>query len=143
MRAAAVLLTVVATVAVGVLAVDLTEDRQTLVPPPDAVAEQFVRQILAGRSEQALPFLSEKLRPRVSADRLDDLGGRLETELGEVAKVSAELESISGDRAAASAALDGARGSRTFRFGLVREQGEWTIGEAGDLLREAPTAPPI
>lgn len=130
-----------AALALAALIVHGLEDRRTLVPPPDAVAAEFVRQIVTGRAEQAMPLLSDRLRPRWPPDDLDAAGRRLESELGEVGDVSAELESIFGERAAASAILDGARGTRSLRFEFVREQGKWLIEEAGGLAPATFPAP--
>ena len=130
-----------AAIAVAAIAVHVLEDRRTLVSPPDAVAEEFLRQVLTGRSERALPLLSEAVRPGLSPGELDAAGRKLEEDLGEVGNVSAEIESLSGQRAAASAVLDGARAIRTVRFQLVRERGKWMIEEAGGLAPATPPAP--
>lgn len=131
---------VVAAIAIVTLVVHGFEDRGTLVPPPDAVAEEFVRQLVAGRSDRAMPLLSEDLRTRVTPQTLEDYGTELEAELGEVGNVSGEAEWIQGDRAAASALLDGARRTKRLRFVLVREHGTWTIGELDELEDEGGRA---
>lgn len=130
-----------AALAVAAVAVHVVEDRRTLVSPPDAVAEEFVRQVLTGRSERALPLLCEGVRPGLSRGELDAAGRKLQEELGEVANVSAEIESLSDRRAAASAVLDGARATRTLRFRFVRERGKWMIEEAGGFVPETSPAP--
>ena len=127
-----------AAVAIAAVAVG---DRRTLVPPPDAVAEEFGRQLVTGRSEQALPLLSETLRSAVAAETLGDCGKRIEAELGGVGNVSGELHDISGDRAQASAVFDGRRGTRRVRFGFAWDDGGWVIHELGDLRAPGRSAP--
>jgi hypothetical protein len=131
---------IVAAIAIAARAVD---DRRTLVPPPDAVAEEFVRQLVTGRSEQALPLLSEELKAAARPGLLNEYGRQLEAELGGVGNVSGELAGISGDRAEASAILDGARGTRRIRFGLRWQDGKWVIEQLGDLHGHRLAGPAI
>jgi hypothetical protein len=130
-----------AAIAIAAVAVVGAEDRGTLVPPPDAVAEEFGRQLVTGRAEQALPLLSETLRSAVTPEILDACGKRIEAELGAVGNVSGELHDISGDRAQATAVFDGRRGTRRVRFGFAWDDGRWVIHQLGDLRADGRSDP--
>lgn len=127
MRPAAALLVAVASVAIAVAAVKAFGDRETLVPPPESVAEQFVRGVLAGRSEQVMKYVSRSLRGSLSDEALDAWGPRVEEEIGEIGNVLAEAGHVSGDQASAVILLDGSRAARSLEFELARENGEWKI----------------
>ena len=129
-----------AAIAIAAVAVAVG-DRRTLVPPPDAVAEEFGRQLVTGRARQALPILSETLRSAVAPEALDACGKRIEAELGGVGNVSGELHDLSGERARASAVFDGQRGSRRVRFGFAWDDGRWLIHELDDLRATGRSAP--
>jgi hypothetical protein len=134
-RVLAALGVVVAAVVLSGVAVQAVGDRRTLVPPPDAVVEDFLRQVTTRRCPQALPLLSEELRSAVGPKLLEDYRRRLEGELGRVGTVTGELVEICGDRAKAFAILAGARGAKRVRFNLVWENGKWMIEQVGELQR--------
>ena len=53
--------------------------------------------------------------------------------VGEINHVDAEAEWMSGDRASASATVEGELGTRSFDFTMVREHGLWKIDGLPDL----------
>lgn len=124
---------VVAAIALSGAVVHGLEDRRTLVAPPDAVAEDFVRQVITHRSRQALPLLAEEVRSAVGPELLNDYRRRIERELGRVGNVSVELERISADHAEASAILEGARGTRRIELRLVWKDDQWLIVRFTDI----------
>lgn len=123
----AILGTAAVALAIAAVVVGVVGDRETLVPPPEAVAEEFVRQLVTRRAVQVIPLLSDRLRELVTPEQLDRAGIALEAELGEVTNVGSETEWIDGDRAAASSEPRGARGRTELRFEFSRENGKWTI----------------
>jgi hypothetical protein len=126
-RPAAVLLVAAASVALAVAAVKAFGDRETLVPPPEAVAEQFVRGVLAGRSEQAMQHVSRSPRGGLSDEALDRWGRRVEDEIGKIGTVQAHAGRLSDDQASAVILLAGSRALRSLEFELARENGQWKI----------------
>jgi hypothetical protein len=103
-------------------------DRTTLVPPPEAVAESFMRAVAAERPGPASEYLGDAIRPQMPRERLETLVQVVRTRTGGVMNVEAESDGISGDSAAAHTTLIPAhRDSMRVRFGLVRESGVWKI----------------
>ena len=127
MRPAAALVLATASVALAVVVARTFHDGATLVSPPEAVAEGFVRQILAGRSELALTYVVVPRRESLSPDALDAWARRVQGEIGGIANVNSRSEGGSRDRTTAVTVLDGSRGAKSLDFDLVRENGEWKI----------------
>ena len=59
-------------------------DRTMFVPPPEAVAESFMRQLATGRYARALPYLSDDLAARTTPDTLRALTDRLQNRTGKI-----------------------------------------------------------
>ena len=110
-------------------------DRQLFVQPPDAVAENFTREIAERRYDIALGALAEPLKA-LGADGLRDKVRRLE-EMGETNSVEAETLWMTEDRAAARATIDAERGTAVVEVRLGRQHGLWVIDE---LPAEIPVA---
>jgi hypothetical protein len=113
--------------AVVAIVVFVAKDRQTLVPPPEAVVEGFARQLAAGRAERAIPYLAESVSGKISAQKLREYEERVERELGEVGDVRAECNWLTGDRAEATGVWKHGEREERRRFGLRRENGLWRI----------------
>lgn len=123
-----VLAVVVAALGLAAADVHLLGDRRTLVPPPDAVVEGFLRAVAMGREDQAVPHLSEELARTVAEDDLRKYGETISDGPGSVDEVEGELERIAGDRATATATCRSRTGVWRLRFELVREKnGLWRI----------------
>ena len=119
-------------VAVGLASVALVVfglgDRETLVPPPEAVVEGFVRELETGRYERATAYLGEELSGRVGAEQLEGWTRRLLERTGDVLDVEGVPGWHTDARAEAYAVLTTERaGEPRLRFTLAREQGVWKI----------------
>jgi hypothetical protein len=101
-------------------------DRQTLVPPPDAVAEAFLRQATARRYDRVHALLSWR-RQELSAAVLRRYLDPLWRFTGAVNQVDAELVSIDGDHARAVATAYGDLTEARVLFDMVREDGLWKV----------------
>lgn len=79
--------------AAGLFAVELLDDRELFVPPPDAVAEGFTREVMTKRYDRARAYLLEP--ESVSNDQLEALQQRL----GEPQNVETETVGRNSDEA--------------------------------------------
>ena len=113
--------------AVVAAVVFVADDRQTLVPPPEAVVEGFARQLAAGRAERAIPYLARSVSEKISAERLREYEKRVERGLGDVGDVRAECNWLAGERAEATGIWRSGKREERRRFGLIREHGLWRI----------------
>ena len=112
-------------------------DRQTLVPPPDAVAEGFLRQLTTRRYDRVDSYLSYARRDW-RAPALRRQFDPLWRYTGEVNQVDGELVSIDGDHARATATARGQAADARVLFVLIREHGLWKI----DGFSTNPPLPP-
>ena len=109
-------------------AVQGLHDRAVLVPPPEMVVEEFVREISLRRWEQARPLLAAPLARRVEADSLRRLLEAVERRVGRIEDVRGRPISDTDETAEAVAEITSARGDRaTLRLPLAREHGLWKI----------------
>jgi hypothetical protein len=120
------LVTMALTMIVIAVCVFAAGDRQTLVPPPDAIAEAFMRQLTTGRYDRVGSYLSRARREWSAAARRRQFEP-LWRFTGTVNDVDAELVSIQGDRARAVATAHGDVADARVLFELVREQGLWKV----------------
>jgi hypothetical protein len=109
-------------------AIEVLRDRGALVPPPEMVVEEFVRELSLERWQPARTHLSGPLAQELEPDSLHALLDRLEERVGRIedvrgrpffstdamAEAVAEITTDSGDRVA-------------LRLPLVREHGLWKI----------------
>jgi hypothetical protein len=102
------------------LAVDRFDDRELFVPPPDAVAEGYVRSIVTGRYSQARPYLADE--SSVSDEELR----ALDQSFGDPWDVEANLIARDGSRALANVRVSGPDGSHAMAFTLQFDR-EWKI----------------
>lgn len=123
--------------AIAAVVVFVGNDRETLVPPPDAVVESFVRQLVSGRESRAIPYLAKSISGSVSEEELRRIEQSVEREVGDVGDVRAETDWSSGDRAEATAVWRSGEREARRRFGLRREHGLWRIDR---LPAPGPTA---
>lgn len=141
MRDALPLLTIAA-VALGIaaLATFVAGDRQTLVPPPDAVAESFARALVEERYELAVKYLSRALRTEAGPETLRERYAIVRSTLGPPNGVHAQLDAIGTGEAAARATIESGGGSAVLSLRFVREHGLWSVRElpAPTLALDAP-----
>jgi hypothetical protein len=112
-------------------------DRRTLVPPPDAIGEAFLRQLATRRYDRVEPYLS-RARQEWSAAVFRRQFEPLWRYSGPVNQVDAELVSIAGDRARAIASAHGELGDVRVLIELTREAGLWKV----DGFSTNPPLPP-
>lgn len=126
-------LLLVAAVTAGALAlvaasVVAGHDTATLVSPPDAVVEQFVRKLATARYDVALAHLDDdspamRERVRITSDTLRARAGAIE-------QVEGKPGVMDRDSATATAVVTTERaGNITMQFRLIRRAGSWRIVE--------------
>jgi hypothetical protein len=124
-------LLVVAAVAAGALGVVAGSvggghDTATLVSPPEAVVEQFVRKLAGARYDVALAHLDD--RSPAMRDRIRTTSDALRVRAGAIGQVEGKRGVIDGDRATAAAIVTTERaGEMTMEFRLIRHAGSWRI----------------
>ena len=130
---ASMLAVLVGALAVIGVAVFAGGDRSLFVPVPESTAENFTREITARRFDLALKHLATDRQraetPQTIANRFDPMLRAV----GEVNRVDAKAQWMMGDRASASATVEGDLGVRSFDVSFVRERGLWKIDGLPDL----------
>ena len=123
----------VAAVALGVCAAAVfgLGDGATMVSPPEAVAEDFLRAVWMRRYPQAARYLDGDARVRLGPDALVAARARLEEATGGIRDVAGEESRISGEGAEGIAAVRGARATARVTLRMRREKGEWRVSEVG------------
>ena len=111
-------------IGISALAVEQFDDRETFVPPPDAVAEGFVREVMAKRWERARTYLAEP--PSMSRGELEALQKSWRERAGEPTEIEAETIARDDAEALAHVRMRSARGSEAVAFAL-RFDDEWKI----------------
>ena len=129
LREAAVMVTALA-LAAG--AVYLLHDRETMVPPPERVVEDFLRALAAGRPEGAREKLADDLRARMNEDALRAWAREHGARRAPISKVEAESRPTGETTADVSAEVtfeDGEQANLEFR--LQESRGLWKISDLG------------
>lgn len=104
-------------------------DTSTLTSPPEAVAEGFAREIVAGRYERAVPYLSSSVAERLPIDSLRSFRSTLlELLRGEALDIRGEPRTRGADTASAAASIESNDTTITLIFPLRLEEGEWKVG---------------
>ena len=112
--------------AVVAASVVVRHDTGTLVSPPDAVVEQFVRKLAGGRYDVALAHLDD--RSPAMRTRIRTTSDALRTRAGAIGQVEGKRGAIDGDTATATAIVSTERaGDITMEFSLNRHAGSWRI----------------
>ena len=114
--------------ALGIVAggVGAGHDTGTLVSPPEAVVEQFVRKLAGARYDVALAHLDD--RSPVMQVRIRTTSDALRARAGAIGQVEGKLGVIDGDRAMATAIVTTERaGEIRMEFRLIRHAGSWRI----------------
>jgi hypothetical protein len=128
-RTAATILAIIAA-GLGIIAAGIAGgDRGTLVPPPDAVAEAFVRELAAGRYDLATNHLSDALRTSTSSKELLLWFDPVRRRLGAANGVDAAIDWMQQRAAAAQASIDAEHGTAVLPLRLAWEHGLWAIDE--------------
>ncbi|MEK6374422.1 MAG: hypothetical protein AABO58_17185 [Acidobacteriota bacterium] len=126
MRAlAGVVLSAAVALGIAYAVVEVAGDRETLVSPPDAIAEAFYRSIVTRRFEPAADLLSR--RSDADRDALRALADEIARNDGRVTDVAAEIEERSADRARVTVTLRGERSEEKRDVDLVWEDDAWRV----------------
>jgi hypothetical protein len=117
-----------AALAVVAVSVGAGHDTSTLVSPPDAVVEQFVRKLAGARYDVALAHLDD--RSPAMREHVRTTSDALRARAGAIDQVEGKAGVIDGDSATASAIVTTERaGDITMDFTLIRRAGSWRIVE--------------
>ena len=119
--------TIAAALVVVAAAVFGAHDADTLVSPPEAVAEDFGRELAMARYTLSRKYLSAEQRRQQSAN---DLKARFEPWRARIGKFdAAEARELSreGDRSSAACELQGDRSTVSLSVLLVRQHGLWRV----------------
>ena len=101
-------------------------DTATLVSPPEAVVEQFVRKLATARYDVALAHLDDD-SPAVR-ERIRMASDALRARAGAIDQVEGKPGAIDGDQATATALISTERaGELIMEFRLIRRVGSWQI----------------
>jgi hypothetical protein len=112
-----------AVVAAGVV---VGHDTATLVSPPDAVVEQFVRKLAGARYDVALAHLVDG--SAAMRDRIRTTSDALRARAGAIGQVEGKRGVMDGDRATATVVVTTERaGEIMIEFRLIRHAGSWRI----------------
>ncbi len=111
-------------IGVSALAVQQFDDRELFVPPPESIAESFVRETMARRWDRARGYLAEP--ESVSDQQLEELQKSWEATVGEPTKIEAETITRDDADALANVRMQSKRGSEAVAFAL-RFDDEWKI----------------
>jgi hypothetical protein len=98
-------------------------DRETVTPPPDAIAEGFFRAVVTERFDQAKPYVSREPRD----EELRALLARIRERAGKVDDVQADLVTRTADTALVTVRLESASGSDAVPVSLAFANGEWKL----------------
>jgi hypothetical protein len=109
-------------------AVEVLRDRAVLVPPPEMVVEEFVRDLSLERWEPAGTHLAQSVAQRVGPDSLRAYRDAVERRVGRIEEVRGEPFFATDVAAEATAEIttDAAAGA-SIRLPLVWERGGWRI----------------
>src|SRR5688500_9135879 len=111
-------------IGVSALAVGQFGDRELFVPPPEVVAEGFVREIVTKRWERAREYLA---KPESASDaQLEALQKSWDASVGEPTTFEAKTIRRDDAEALANGRMQSARGSEAVAFAL-RFEDEWKI----------------
>jgi hypothetical protein len=135
-RLFAMIVAIAAGLMVCIGAVGLLRDSGLFTSPPEAVAEGFVRQLVAGRYERAMTYLDESMSREIDQNDLKTFAMFIMMRSGEVLDVKGERGWVKGGKAEASARLmTTISGAWDLNLVMVRRSGAWSIAEIGSMER--------
>jgi hypothetical protein len=101
--------------------------------PPQDVVEGFVRELVTGDFDRAMPYLRNDLATQTHPVSLEIWAANLESVIGPIHDIRGEVEWTSRHRAQARAVLATASREVTISFHLVLEDGHWSIADVTPL----------
>jgi hypothetical protein len=119
------------------LAVFVGGDRQTLVPPPEASAEGFVRQVVLQRYRQTRQYLASGSAAELSVSHLAAWRDRLDARSGHITKIDPSGVVMDDTRALAHVRVRGTRADADVSVPMRRERGLWKV-DALPAIQEHP-----
>lgn len=122
-RLVAVVATMLVLVGICGAATSLFGDRELFTSPPDAIAEEFYRQVVTHRFDRAVPLLAQPVDPGT----LRPLATGIQSRLGHVGDISADIASRTGAEALVTVQLRSKEGSEAIPVSLRFERGEWKL----------------
>jgi hypothetical protein len=131
-------------IAAGVVAVSLgiiaavvfgLGDRETLVSPPEVVAEEFVRSVGQGRVEAARDLLAAEEERATSTAKMRTFTTRFRSRLGRLDHVDASVAERARDSAAVRVDAEGSRDTLELTVPLAFERGLWKVARLSEAER--------
>ena len=116
-----------AMLAVLAIAVRAFDDRHTTVPPPEVVAENFVRQLNGHRFRQTKRFFSSSLQRSWNPQELQRWWSEIESQVGEVQTIEGVTERVDRSAAETEVKIQGRENTVTLRLPLHWERGVWVV----------------
>jgi hypothetical protein len=129
MRLLGILLITALLMGASAAAVGPMRDREIFTPPPEAVAEGFMREVMSNRYDQARAYLVKS--DAVSNDVLGEMEHQVEGAIGDVHDVKSELASRTDNRALVVVRMKSAQSSDARGVALEWEDGEWKVALHG------------
>lgn len=117
------------------------DDEGTFVPPPEIVAEEFVRALGQGRIEPARSMLSSEAEHATSIEEVRLISTRFRLRVGHLDDVQGTLADRTRDTAIVRAYVEGQRANAELVLPLVREYGVWSVARLSELLTPADASP--
>jgi hypothetical protein len=102
-------------------------DRGSLVPPPEAVSEGFLRAVATNRHARALPYLSTRLAASVDAAKLRSELSDLSVGSGNVVNITSKVQKLEAQTARTVGLVQTTADTRRVEFYLIVEEGVWKI----------------
>ena len=118
---------IAAALAIVAMSVFAMHDTSVLVPPPDAVAETFVRELGMSRYVLARHYLARDVKEHTSVEEMRSSFERVREATGRPDQVVTAPSSTDDDHARVLARLEGRRSTAAMYVDLIREHGMWKV----------------
>lgn len=116
-------------------------DDGIFVPPPERVAEEFVRALATGQRGAARGMLSHDAGRRTTIREMHEVSEVLQARIGRVKYVEGTMAARRRDTATVRMRIEGERASAQPVIALVRETGEWSVVRTSDALATGDPTP--
>ncbi len=111
------------------------DDEDTLVPPAEIVAQEFLRAVGDGRIEAARSMLADDAERATSTQEMRRISVTFRSRIGEPDEVHGIVAERRRDTAVVRAEVEGRRANAELTVSLVREYGVWSVTRIDDVLR--------
>ena len=116
-------------------------DDETLVSPPEVVAERFIDALGHGRPGAARALLAESAARSASITTVTEASRGLRSRIGDLEHVKAIAQNRRRSRATVRVEIEGSRMQLALALPLVLERGEWRIEGFGGALAQSALPP--